>query len=69
MGEKQREERGIDVLPGNLGEALTEFARDRYLRESLGRAFCEKFLQLKTREWKEFNLTVHEWERKKYLDV
>lgn len=69
MNEKQRKEKGIGVLPGNLGEALTELARDRYLRESVGRAFYEKFLEVKTKEWKDFNVAVHEWERAKYLDV
>jgi glutamine synthetase len=69
MSEKQRAERGIDVLPGNLGDALNEFSKDNYLQEALGQTFCGKFLKLKTREWKEFSFTVHEWERKKYLDV
>jgi glutamine synthetase len=69
MSEKQRAERGIEVLPANLGEALNEFSKDRYLQEALGHAFCERFLQLKTKEWKSFNFTVHEWERKKYLDI
>jgi glutamine synthetase len=69
MSEKQRTEKGIEVLPGNLGEALNEFSRDKCLQDALGHVFCEKFLQLKTKEWKDFNLTVHEWERKKYLDV
>ena len=69
MNEKQRTQKGIEMLPGNLGEALAEFSGDKYLRDALGREFCEKFLQLKTKEWKDFNFTVHEWERKKYLDV
>jgi glutamine synthetase len=69
MSEKERTKRCIDVLPGNLGDALTEFSMDNCLQDSLGPAFCERFLQLKTREWKDFNLTVHDWERKKYLDV
>ena len=69
MTEDQRAERKIDVLPGNLGEALAEFASDRYLRESLGSGFSDMFLRSKTKEWKIFNFTVHEWERKKYLDV
>jgi glutamine synthetase len=69
MDEKERANKRIEVLPGNLGEALTELARDKYLQKSLGDEFCEKFLQLKTREWKEFNTAVHEWERNKYLDV
>jgi glutamine synthetase len=69
MSEKQRTERKIDVLPGNLGDALRVFSKDKYLQDALGHEFCEKFLQLKTKEWNDFNLTVHDWERKKYLDV
>jgi glutamine synthetase len=69
MSERERAERGIEVLPGNLGEALREFSEDKYLQDTLGRAFSAKFLELKTREWRDFNVTVHEWERKKYLDV
>ncbi len=69
MSKEERKERGIDVLPASLGEALDEFDRDKCLRESLGRKFCDKFLQIKRKEWRDFNTTVHEWERKKYLDV
>jgi glutamine synthetase len=69
MSEEQREKRGIQVLPGDLGEALDEFAKDKYLRQSLGAAFCDRFLQVKRKEWREFGVTVHEWERRKYLDV
>jgi len=69
MTEEERTSKGIGVLPANLGEALDELARDKYLRESLGKKFCDKFLQIKRKEWRDFNTTVHEWERKKYLDV
>jgi len=69
MTEEERITKGIGVLPANLGEALDELTKDRYLRESLGKKFCEKFLQTKRKEWRDFNTTVHEWERKKYLDV
>jgi glutamine synthetase len=69
MSEKARVRRNIEVLPGSLGEALSEFSKDNCLQAALGHAFSEKFLQLKTKEWKDFNCTVHEWERKKYLDV
>jgi glutamine synthetase len=69
MSEKERANKGIEVLPGTLGDALNEFSKDKYLQDALGKAFCEKFLELKTKEWKDYNATVHEWERKKYLDV
>ena len=69
MSEKERAKRGIGVLPGTLGDALNEFSEDKCLQDVLGKAFCEKFMELKTKEWKDYNVTVHEWERKKYLDV
>jgi len=69
MTQDERKAKGIDVLPGSLGEALDEFAKDRYLRESLGKRFSERFLEVKRKEWRDFNTTVHEWERKRYLDV
>ena len=69
MTETQRTERNIEVLPENLGDALHEFARDKLLQNSLGSGFCDMFVKIKTKEWRSFNSTVHEWERKKYLDV
>lgn len=69
MGEEERLEKNIETLPENLGEALKEFSKDKRMHEFLGYQFCTKFLELKTREWREFNTFVHEWERKKYLDV
>lgn len=69
MSSQERKKRGIAVLPGTLGEALEEFSKDSHMQKILGRRFCEKFIELKKGEWREYNVTVHEWERKKYLDV
>lgn len=69
MSDQERANRGIEVLPANLEAALTELSTDTILRESLGNALFEKFLELKTKEWREFSTIVHDWERKKYLDV
>lgn len=69
MGEKERVKRAIEVLPGNLGDALREISSDIFFQEALGPKFVEKFLEIKQKEWKDFSVFVHEWERKKYLDV
>ncbi len=69
MSLEERKAKGIGVLPGNLGEALDELEEDKYLRDALGRKFCEKFIGVKRKEWRDFNTTVHEWERKRYIDV
>ncbi|MHA2226800.1 MAG: glutamine synthetase family protein [Candidatus Hodarchaeales archaeon] len=69
MSVQERADRSIEVLPGNLGESLKELKTDTYFRNILGNGFYEKFLEIKAKEWKEFCVHVHEWERKKYLDV
>lgn len=69
MTEAERKKKRIETLPEDLREALTEFSRDKSLSDAFGRRFCEEFVKLKTKEWRDFNTTVHEWERKKYLDV
>lgn len=69
MGSEERASRGIEELPENLGEALKELSKDPVLRGALGRELYEKFMELKLKEWREYNVTVHEWERERYLEV
>lgn len=69
MTAEERSRRGIEVLPGSLGEALAELSADEVLRTGLGSPLMTRFLDLKHKEWHEFNTLVHAWERKKYLDV
>jgi glutamine synthetase len=69
MSPKERTERGIETLPGNLGEALRQLRKDQYFKEAMGSSFYHKYLKIKTKEWHEFSVYVHEWERKRYLDV
>ncbi len=69
MSEEERARKGIDVLPGNMGDALRELSKDKHIQDAMGQAFCKKFLELKAKEWRDFSVTVHDWERKKYLDV
>ena len=63
----ERHRRGIETLPPNLGEALKEMERDSIVRETLGEKAYNRFLTLKRKEWFEYNVYVHEWERRKYL--
>ena len=69
MNAEERRKRGIELLPENLGDALRELSRDKVIQDALGPAFYEKFLEIKSKEWRDFNTAVHEWERKKYIDV
>jgi glutamine synthetase len=69
MSEKERLRKGIRMLPGTLGDAMEELSKDSYLKKALGQMFCERYMRLKREEWRDFNVAVHDWERKKYLDV
>ncbi|MHA1976541.1 MAG: glutamine synthetase family protein [Candidatus Hodarchaeales archaeon] len=69
MSTDERKNRGIEVLPGNLGEAILEFSKDNHFQSALGKDFFEKYIFLKSNEWKEFSVYVHKWERDRYIDV
>jgi glutamine synthetase len=58
----------FDPLPLTLGEALTAFDRDSYLKESLGAELSDLYLAYKRDEWARFCGTVTEWERDTYWD-
>jgi glutamine synthetase len=66
---QQKKKRGIQGLPGDLKEALTEFASDEVLCRAFGKNFAEKYLELKWKEVKEFATTIHPWELEKYVNV
>ncbi|MET1101334.1 MAG: glutamine synthetase beta-grasp domain-containing protein [Pyrodictiaceae archaeon] len=69
MSEEERRRRGIEVLPSSLKEAIEEARRVRLLEEAWGREAFEKYITLKEREWFEYSVMVHEWERKRYLEL
>jgi glutamine synthetase len=65
--------RRIDVLPSNLLDATRNLERDEVLREALGRAidedYVDYFVRVKQREWKAYHDQVSDWEVKKYLQL
>ncbi len=69
MSESEKIKRGINKLPSNLKEALSEAERSELVRKTLGEHVWEKFLVLKEREWWEYTTTVTEWERSKYENI
>lgn len=55
-------------LPLTLGEALTAFDADSYVKDSLGTELAELLLEYKTDEWARFNSVVTSWERDTYWE-
>ena len=69
MPEKERARRGIESLPGSLGEAIAEAERSELVREALGEHIFEKFIANKKIEWDAFRVHVSQYELEKYLPI
>jgi len=61
------EEMGIEILPGNLKEALDELEKDEVVKDSLGRSH-RYYKRLKEKEIEEFKRDVTAWELDWYMD-
>jgi glutamine synthetase len=63
--------RGLETLPMNLLEATTELEHDDVLREALGRArdedYVDYFIGVKRDEWSRYHEQVTPWEVREYL--
>lgn len=68
MTDAERDERGLKLLPQNLGMATAALRQDSVLSEALGRDFVNEFLNLKSAEWIEYSRQVSGWEMAHYLE-
>jgi glutamine synthetase len=59
-------ERGIQILPQSLLEAVQELRADQVVQDALGPISTE-FINLKTREWESYDAQVTQWEIDEYL--
>jgi glutamine synthetase len=59
----------IQTLPSDLKEAIDEFKRSKFAKETLGPHTFDKYLEVKTTEWNEFQETVTDWELKRYRNL
>jgi glutamine synthetase len=69
MSESERRDRGIDSLPGSLGEAIQETEKSELVREALGDHIFGKFIENKKIEWDNYRLHVSEYEVQRYLPI
>jgi glutamine synthetase len=59
-------EKGIQLLPQSLFEAIEELRRDEVVQAALG-PIAADFIQLKLREWETYDRQVTDWEVNEYL--
>lgn len=67
--ESERTQPRSRLLPGTLGEALESMREDPLVREALGDAIYEGFIDAKNIEWTEYLQQVHGWEIERYLPL
>jgi len=65
----ERRKKGIEPLPGSLGEAIAETGKSEVVREAMGDHIFEKFLENKKIEWDMYRTHVSRFELEKYLAV
>jgi len=69
MTPDERMERGIESLPGSLGQAVHWTERSELVREALGDHVFEKFIANKKMEWDQYRMHVSDYELDKYLPI
>ena len=69
LSEDERKNLGISCLPDSLYAAVELTSRSSLVRETLGDALFEKFIENKRIEWDNYRVQVTEYEIKKYLPV
>ncbi len=69
MSEKEKAERGVTQLPGNLYAATRAVSESELVRETLGDHMFEKFVRNKEIEWDNYRIQVTGYELRKYLPI
>ncbi len=69
MSEKEKNERGIMTLPGNLYEALLEVENSELVKNALGEHIFNKFVENKKIEWDMYRTHVSQYEIEKYMPI
>ena len=62
-------ERGIQELPGTLGEAVDELEKDQVICEALGEHVLSRYVEAKREEWDAYRMQVTPWEIERYLEA
>ncbi|MFQ5809408.1 MAG: glutamine synthetase family protein [Armatimonadota bacterium] len=69
MSEEERERRGIERLPEDLGHAIEAAEGSEILRKALGDHIFNAFIENKKIEWRDYRAQVHGYEIDQYLGV
>ena len=69
MPEDELENRGIGSLPATLSHAVDALEEDEIIKNALGNEYADYYIQVKREEWRDYHLSVSQWETDNYLEV
>lgn len=69
LSNEQARARGLPLLPRSLSEALAALEADPVVTAGLGPLISGEFVRVKRSELADYDLHVHPWERRLYLEV
>ena len=69
LTEEERKAKGIETLPGSLGEAIAATEKSELVRETLGDHAFERFIWNKKNEWDQFRIQVTPFELERLLPI
>lgn len=67
MDREEAEKKGMECLPGNLQQAISEFEKDTFLQKVLGEHISSKYVKHKKAEWDSYHNQISDWEINEYL--
>lgn len=62
-------QRGIELLPLTLKEAVDYLAEDDVVKNALGAEYADYYIAVKNEEWRQYHSAVSQWEIDNYLEV
>ncbi|MDE6024170.1 MAG: glutamine synthetase family protein [Lachnospiraceae bacterium] len=67
LNEYEKRDRGIELLPENLGEAIIAMSNEKLVTDVIGERLAKRYMRAKRTEWKGYLEQVSDWEISKYL--
>jgi glutamine synthetase len=68
LTDEEMSAQGIDTVAGSLGEALDALEKDNIIMAALGKHTTKLYLKAKRKELEDYNMSVTDWEMKKYIN-
>ncbi|MCY4553752.1 MAG: hypothetical protein OXC79_08780 [Candidatus Poribacteria bacterium] len=69
VSEADLQRRGINSLPATLDAAADALEQDEVIKNALGTTYADYYIQVKRQEWRDYHLSVSQWETDNYLEV